>query len=305
MASKLIPERSVLELLFGATIISASPVFVRAADVGPATAGFYRGFFGAATLVVFLLMRKELRRPGPELVVHATLCGILFSSDLALWHRSIAYIGPGLATILANFQALILAAFGIVVLRERPGWRYLASIPVALLGLFLLVGVSWDSLSAQSQRGVFFALGAAFCYAAYLQIFRTRPREEHWNATLSLAVISAVSASLMGVGAMASGEGFRLPERTSLLAMIGYGVLCQACGWILISHALTRVPASRAGLILLLQPTLAFLWDILFFHRPTGPSDLIGAALAITAIYLGSTRVGTAPRVKAATIPAD
>jgi drug/metabolite transporter (DMT)-like permease len=296
MASKLLPERSVLELLLGATIISASPVFVRAAHVGPATAGFYRGFFGAAALVIFMMIRGDLRRPGRALLLHATLCAVLFSSDLALWHRAIVYIGPGLATILANFQALILAAFGIVVLRERPGWRYLASIPIALLGLFLLVGVSWDSLSAQSRLGVFFALGAAVCYAGYLQIFRTRPRGGHWNATLSLTVISAVSASLMGMAAIASGEGFRLPDRTSLLAMVGYGVLCQACGWILISHALTRVPASRAGLILLLQPTLAFLWDILFFDRPTGSADVIGAALALTAIYLGSTRASASPK---------
>lgn len=230
-------------------------------------------------------------------MLHASLCALLFSGDLALWHRAIIYIGPGLATILANFQALILAAFGILVLRERPGWRYLLSIPIALLGLFLLVGVSWNSLSSQSRTGVVFALGAAFCYAAYLQTFRTRPeRERHWNAALSLTVISAVSALLMGLGGLASGESFRIPDRASWLAMLGYGILCQACGWILISHALTRVPASRAGLILLLQPTLAFIWDILFFHRPTRTTDLIGAALALTAIYLGSTRaIPTAP----------
>ena len=56
------------------------------------------------------------------------------------------------------------------------------------------------------------------------------------------------------------------------------------------SRALVVVEASRAGLILLLQPTLAFIWDVLFFARPTGVVDALGAGLALTAIYIGGTR---------------
>jgi len=48
------------------------------------------------------------------------------------------------------------------------------------------------------------------------------------------------------------------------------------------------VPASRVGLILLLQPTLAFIWDVLIFARPFGTQEIAGAALAIAAIGLGS-----------------
>jgi drug/metabolite transporter (DMT)-like permease len=61
-------------------------------------------------------------------------------------------------------------------------------------------------------------------------------------------------------------------------------------GWILISTALPRVQVSLAGLIILLQPSLAFIWDILFFARPTGLAEMLGACLALAAIYLGVTR---------------
>ena len=71
--------------------------------------------------------------------------------------------------------------------------------------------------------------------------------------------------------------------------MLAYGILCHAMGWILISHGLVKVEASRAGLLLLLQPTLAFIWDGLFFARPTGIMDVSGALLALVAIYLGGT----------------
>jgi drug/metabolite transporter (DMT)-like permease len=46
--------------------------------------------------------------------------------------------------------------------------------------------------------------------------------------------------------------------------------------------------ASRVGLILLLQPALAFLWDVLIFARDFGPREAAGAALALAAIGLGS-----------------
>jgi drug/metabolite transporter (DMT)-like permease len=50
------------------------------------------------------------------------------------------------------------------------------------------------------------------------------------------------------------------------------------------------VEASRAGLLLLLQPALTFVWDVLFFGRPTTAPEALGAALAIGAIYMGSAR---------------
>lgn len=48
--------------------------------------------------------------------------------------------------------------------------------------------------------------------------------------------------------------------------------------------------ASHVGPVLLLQPALAFVWDILFFARPTTPLDLLGVLLTLFAIYPGVAR---------------
>ena len=83
-----------------------------------------------------------------------------------------------------------------------------------------------------------------------------------------------------------------LVETPVFRALLSYGVLCQAVGWILISRGLVKVDASKVGLLLLTQPTLAFIWDMLFFGRPTTALDISGACLALFAIYLGNTRRG-------------
>jgi drug/metabolite transporter (DMT)-like permease len=70
--------------------------------------------------------------------------------------------------------------------------------------------------------------------------------------------------------------------------MFGYGATCQVLGGVLISSSLAYVTAARVGLILLLQPTLSYVWDIWLFDLPITATQALGAAIALVAIYLGS-----------------
>ena len=71
--------------------------------------------------------------------------------------------------------------------------------------------------------------------------------------------------------------------------MIALGLFSQTAGWLLITHALPHIPAGIAGLILLLQPSLAFVWDVIFFNRQTASLAWGGVALTLFAIYMGAT----------------
>jgi drug/metabolite transporter (DMT)-like permease len=281
----------ILQLLCGAFMISFSPVFVKLANVGPTIAGFYRNFIGAIFLLFVVWVRREALWRGRRPLAMACGCGLLFALDLSFWHRSIHYIGPGLATIMGNFQVFFLAAFGIAVFHEKPDWKFLVAVPLALLGLFMLVGPDWSALDRDYRLGLLCGLVTAVTYAFYVLLLqRSQSDPGRLAATANLAVISLAAAAIMGVEARALGEGFRIPDAQSGWSLIAYGVLCQALGWIVISRGLVKIPASRAGLILLLQPTLAFLWDVFFFSRPTNGFDALGAVLALGAIYLGGAR---------------
>ena len=58
----------------------------------------------------------------------------------------------------------------------------------------------------------------------------------------------------------------------------------------IITRALPRVSVSFAGLALLLQPALSYVWDILFFNKIVTAVSISGLGLTLAAIYLGSTR---------------
>ena len=86
-----------LRLFAGATMISFSPVWVKLVDVSPTTSGFYRVAIGGAALALFLMAtgkRLTLSKRAWKILTAST---VFFALDLWFWHRSIEYVGPGLA----------------------------------------------------------------------------------------------------------------------------------------------------------------------------------------------------------------
>jgi drug/metabolite transporter (DMT)-like permease len=280
-----------LLVTLGSIIISFSPVLVRVASVGPTMAGFYRSLIGGLVLLGLAWAKGGSLGRGGTVWALAGLSAVVFALDLSFWHRSIHAVGPGLATILTNFQVFFLAALGMIFLGERLGPRLLMAMPLAIAGIALLVGLDRFQVDRDFRIGVIFALCAALAYALYVLSLRKLQADQEASKRLAnFALVSLMSALFMGVEGWAQGESFIIPDLKSWLAMIAYGVFCQALGWLLISTGLPRMAASRAGLLLLLQPTAAFLWDILFFGRPTTGLEYMGAALALIAIYLGGAK---------------
>ena len=163
---------SIILLAIGACTISFCPVFVKIANVGPAMAGFYRMIFGGFLLSIIVILRKDKFFFNRKHTFLNLLCSILFALDLSLWHRSVHYIGPGLSTLLGNFQVFFMAAFGIFILKEKPSKLYICSIPLAMIGLYLIIGSQWSLIGGDYKRGVILGLLTALCYASYLLTLR-------------------------------------------------------------------------------------------------------------------------------------
>ncbi|MFP4474348.1 MAG: DMT family transporter [Desulfatibacillaceae bacterium] len=276
----------------GAVCISFSPILFKVSGLAPTPGSFWRTAIGGAVLLLYAMARGQKPfsrlRYGPALGT-IVLCGVLFTLDLESWHRSIPLVGPGLATILTNFQSILLAVYGVLFFREKLTLRLAVSIPLAMAGLWLLVGVDMAALPEGVMVGVGFGLAAALWYSLYiLGVRRSQSLAERMPASANMAWISLCTALCVGVVALLRGEGLGIPSTESLLWALAYGIGPQALGWLLISTGLPLVPASVAGLVILAQPTLAFIWDILLFDRPAGPLSLAGAGLALAAIYIGA-----------------
>lgn len=276
-------------VLLGAFLISFSSVFVNLADVGPTAAVFYRFLFATLTVGTFALVGGHALWKGVRPFVYALVAGIIFSFDLFFWHRCIHAVGPGLATILANFQVFSLAVIGVVFLRERLTWRLITALPLSIIGLMMIVGIDVGSLERGYLIGIGYGLLTAACYTALtLTLKKSQSIPNGLSAAANMAVVSAVGAVAAALEVHAVDEHFSVPNTFTWIMLIAYGAICSGIGWSVISRGLATLEASRAGLILILQPTLAFVWDIVFFARPTDIFDAIGACMTLLAIYLGA-----------------
>ena len=280
----------ILWLVSGGLCISFAPIFIRLANVSPDIAGFYRLFFAAVSLVVVLYLRGEMQRlpPGPALLLVAS--GSFLAIDFMCWHRSIHLVGPGFSTLLANFQVFFTALFAWLLFREKVTRLFVLAIFMALLGLTFITGLDWSMLSSGFRSGIVFGLLAALCYSGYLLFLKESLKENVLSGMSVMLVVSISGAIVLGVVGLATGASFVIPDGGSLLALLGVGVLSTTIGWSMISSAVRHVPATVAGLVLLLQPALAFVWDVMIFDRPTGGAEIFGILVILSAIYLGSYR---------------
>lgn len=281
-----------LRLVLGAALISFSPVWVSFMAVEPTTSAFYRLAIGGALLLLLIRARSERIWVRPGLIGAVVIAGACFAMDLFFWHRSILYVGAGVSTLLANFQVFILTVVGFVLYRQRPDRLQLVAIPLAIVGLIMIVGLDWSVLSPDYRLGIVFGLLTAVAYSGYLlglQLVRVRgsgagsPMRDVALASLAGAV---VLAGLSG----ATGESLRIPSLRDGLMLTGYALTATVFGWVLISSSLAHVTTTRVGLVLLLQPTLAFAWDVLLLGRGFTGQEALGAAITLLAIWLGSRR---------------
>ena len=286
-----IRQLTLLSLTFGAFLISFSGVWVKVAHVAPNVSAFYRVFIAGVALLAAALYRRELRWPGTRHLLLSLVCGLLLALDLWLYHYSIQYIGPGLGTILPNFQVFILAAVGILFLKEPVRLLYLISLPLAFVGLFMIVGLNWSQLEPTYRIGVIYGLAAAVCYAGFLLSLRQLQAAQMGTSFFYvLMLVSLTTAAFLGADVVLKRGSFQIPDLQTALALAALGLLSHTVGWILITNALPKIRASLSGLILLLQPALAFVWDVLFFQRPTTLVNWLGVIIALIAIYMGMAR---------------
>ena len=280
-----------VRLFTGAALISLSPVWVKLVSVSPTTSGFYRVLIGGGALAIYLVLsgrRLGLSRRAWGIL---GLAAVFFALDLWFWHRSIQYVGPGLATLLANFQVFIMMFAGAFLLGQAPTRLQLLAVPIALVGLAMIVGIDVGKLTPDYRWGIAFGLLTAVSYSGYLLSLRaSRSGSRHRLPTREVAVISLATAAILGVTALIEGESLALTSSVDATWLVAYGILSHCLGWLFIASSLPEVSPTDAGIALLLQPALSFAWDILFFGRPMTALELTGAALALFAIYLGASR---------------
>lgn len=288
------PRGALVRMVVGAALISTTAIFVRYAHVAPTVSAFYRVAFGGAMLALLLGVRGQWRDLGWKDAGWLVLPAFAFAVDLMMWHRSIQLIGPGLATLIGNFQVFVMAFVGVLFYRERLGWRFAFGVALAIYGLWLLVGSGWHALTADYRFGVLLGVLTGIAYAVYMLSMRqAQLKRSALTPERTMCLTSLICATMLFVAVAGEGESFAIPDAQSWTALLLLAFVGQVLGWVLIAHAMPQLPPSTVGLLLLLQPALSFALDVALFSRPAFLQDWIGLALSLLGIFVASQRAKT------------
>ena len=282
-------EHPAWRLACGAMMLSFAPVLVRTTSSPPTTSAFYRMLVGGILLLLFLALRRQAMAVRGRVLALVLAAGTAFAFDLFFWHRSIHIIGPGFATLLSGFQVFILGTVGIVLLGDRLRWQIVIAIPAAFLGVAMIIGIEWSALAPEYRLGVIYGLTTAACYSTYLLVMRAvrRGAAAGESPVSEVAWMSLACAVVLATITQFTGESLRIESAAEGGLLVSYALLAQL-GLVVISSSLNKVPASLVGLLLLLEPTFAYIWDLALFDRAVTLLEVSGAGLAIFAIWLGS-----------------
>lgn len=300
--------RPVLTTLLGAACISSSAILVTLAHVSAVATAFWRCALALPFLVPLAVL--EQRRLGPRPLASrrsAVIAGLFLAVDLVLWNHAITDVGAGVATVLGNLQVLFVAVFAWLILRERPGRRYLLMLPVVFGGILLVSGlVGGHAAGLHPVAGVAFGLGTSAAYACFLLILRTAAgRTSHVAGQLADATVGAAVGSV-ALGLVFGGLQVRL-SWPSLGWLLMLALLSGTAGWLLITSSLPRLPAAVSSLLLLLQPAGALVLAAVVLREQPTTVQVAGAFLVCAGVLAASwtTASRTRARLRSGRVPAE
>ncbi|HEV2727432.1 MAG TPA: EamA family transporter [Solirubrobacterales bacterium] len=247
-------------------------------EIGSAGAVLLRALFGALVLVA--LTRGAPLRHWPHRDV--VLLGVSVATVNLLFYAALERLPLGITVTLEFVGPLGVAVFG----SRRP--RDLVWVLLAATGIVLLSdGGSGDI----DPLGVALALGAGFCWAAYIvqsaRVGRLGPGAG--GATMA-AVISAVLVAPFGI---AQGGGEILDP--SILAVgAAVGVLSTAIPYVAEIEALRRLPQAVFGVMMSLEPAVAAAIGFFALSQGLAPVEVVAIGLVVVA-SAGALRSAAAP----------
>lgn len=268
-------------LLGGNFALALGPLWVRLADCGPVSAGFWRLVLA---LPLFVLLARFNGQPVLGLPRRTMLAimgaGLFFALDLGSWHLGIGLTRMGNASLFGNSGSILLVAWGLIALRRLPRLGEWLAFAAAMLGSAILLGRSLE-IDRTTMIGDLLCLLAGFLYTFYILLLQHgRSSLGNWAlltwSTLAGAPVLLIMALLLGEPVW--------PQVWWPVVVLS--LTSQIFGQGLLVYSLKHFSPLVVGLALLTQPAVSVLAGWLRFGEVLTPLDALGMFLVGTGLVL-------------------
>lgn len=274
-------RRLATALLLGVTVIWGwTFVLVKDAVEHMPPASFLAWRFFLASLV----MAPWALRRGHGRGIHTGM-GIGVCLGLAYYLQTIGLdkTTASLTGLITGLFAVFAPVFNRILFRVHVHSRSWAAIGVGLTGLALLTGFQPNGF----QSGDAWSLGCAAAFGLHIALL-DRTSAHHPSAALTLGQMVGCAGFC---AALSVGEsGFVFPPRETWLALGVTAFLASALAFFAQTYAQSVLSATRAALLILLEPLFAVLFAVWFHNDHLSGLQMAGAFVLLVGVVVESLR---------------
>ncbi|MDX6190326.1 DMT family transporter [Flavobacterium sp. Fl-318] len=272
-----------LALIGGILCISIFPILVKLRLAPGLISAFYRMFFAVILLLPYVLLSKNFKMPTLRFTLLAALCGVLFSSDVAVWNIAIQDSSATQASLLTNLSPLWVGIGSFFFLNTKPATNFWIGTAVSLFGMVTLVGFGFF-MELNFDQAFLFAVLSGILYSIYLLV--SKNVLSHVDV-LSFMTISLLASSIyLGILCYSLNQPFTGFSDMGWFVLVLQAVICQLCAWLSISYATQHMRATRVSLSLLSQAVITSILAWLFLEEQITLQMVFGGIILLFGIRI-------------------
>lgn len=273
---------SLLSLTLSAAIFGTIGIFRRWLPLPSGVLAMLRGFLGAASMALILLLRrgKPAWKPVRENLVKLLVSGAMIGFNWILLFEAYRYTTVAVATLCYYMAPIFVLLVSPLLLKEKLTARKGICVLAALAGMVLVSGVVGGE-NTVSGRGVLLGLGAAALYAAVVLTNKT---------IRGVPAIEKTAVQLFSAGAVLIPYVLlaeEIPAGTFtgavILLTLAVGLVHTGLAYALYFGSMDGLSAQTVALFSYIDPVVAVLLSALLLREPMGAWEAVGTVLVIGA----------------------
>ncbi len=234
--------------------------------------------FAIAAVAVWLIAPRSLSRLTAVERRNGVLLGVVYGGAQVLQTVGLQSTSASVSGFVTGMYVVFTPLLGAVLLQARIGRTVWTAVALATAGLAVL---SLQGLAVGTGEAL--TLASAVLYAAHIVGLGV------WSTSgnaLGLTVVQLLTITVV-CGAGAAPGGLSLPATAGdWVALLYMAVVAGAMALVVQTWAQAHLPATRAAIIMTMEPVFAGLCAVLFGGERLGPRVVLGGAMVLAAMYL-------------------
>lgn len=234
--------------------------------------------FAVAAAVLALVAPRSVSRLTRSERRHGVLLGLVYGGGQILQTVGLQTTSASVSGFVTGMYVVFTPLLGAVLLRARIGRTVWVAVALATTGLGML---SLQGFSIGGGEAL--TLASALLYAVHIVGLGA------WSSARSAIGLTVVQlltiTAVCGAGALPG--GIDLPDRgADWLALVYMGLVAGTLALLVQTWAQAHLEATRAAIIMTMEPVFAALFAVLFGGERLGPRVVLGGGLVLAAMYL-------------------